>query len=333
MSIPRPSIFISYSWDSEEHRRWVRGLAERLVSNGVDVRLDQWHISPGDSLTAFMEEQIASCQHTLVICTPSYAVRSGRRRGGVGYEQQIISGQIATGVDRRRFIPILREGTFEEGPNCALPAHFAGIYAIDLREEFAGEASFELLLRAIYDVPLLVPPSLGAMPSFVGAGQRERNRPLRLADIEVDGWQLRSGEALNERSPDTFVIPSAEERYSVQEGDFVKLIFDCGPSPDDEMAPAGERMWVKVGHRSGPYITGALANNPAWIEGHPPLVFGSVVAFLPEHIISLMSCEEMEKAQINTDHSLVPVHSDCAAPSPPDKARNTPKRARGPSKR
>jgi hypothetical protein len=32
-----PECFISYSWDSEAHKDWVRSLATELMSNGVNV--------------------------------------------------------------------------------------------------------------------------------------------------------------------------------------------------------------------------------------------------------------------------------------------------------
>jgi hypothetical protein len=96
-----PSVFISYSWDGVAHRKWVRELATRLVSNGVRVWLDEWHVRAGDSLTAFMERKIATSGHVLVVCTPQYARKANTRRGGVGYEQQIISGRIAAGIQRR----------------------------------------------------------------------------------------------------------------------------------------------------------------------------------------------------------------------------------------
>jgi len=70
----------------------VRELASRLVTNGVRVWLDEWQVRAGDSLTAFMERKIAASGHVLVICTPQYARRANARLGGVGYEQQIISG-------------------------------------------------------------------------------------------------------------------------------------------------------------------------------------------------------------------------------------------------
>ena len=39
-------VFISYSWDSDAHKEWVRQLGERLVTNGVEVILDQWKLLP-----------------------------------------------------------------------------------------------------------------------------------------------------------------------------------------------------------------------------------------------------------------------------------------------
>ncbi|MHC2018041.1 toll/interleukin-1 receptor domain-containing protein [Methylobacterium sp. CM6247] len=82
-----PSAFISYSWDDDDHKTWVRELSERLVINGVQVFLDQWHVKLGDSLTEFMERKLSECDFALVICTPNYRSRSQARRGGVGYEQ------------------------------------------------------------------------------------------------------------------------------------------------------------------------------------------------------------------------------------------------------
>jgi hypothetical protein len=37
-----PTVFISYSWDDEAHKGWVRQLATQLRHDGVDTRLDHW---------------------------------------------------------------------------------------------------------------------------------------------------------------------------------------------------------------------------------------------------------------------------------------------------
>jgi hypothetical protein len=52
---PTPSAFLSYSWESEAHREWVRAFATQLRNDGVNIALDQWEVHPGDQLPAFME--------------------------------------------------------------------------------------------------------------------------------------------------------------------------------------------------------------------------------------------------------------------------------------
>jgi TIR domain len=44
---PAPKTFISYSWDDDAHKEWVKQLATRLRADGVDVTLDRWHAAPG----------------------------------------------------------------------------------------------------------------------------------------------------------------------------------------------------------------------------------------------------------------------------------------------
>ena len=53
-----PKAFISYSWDDDNHKRWVSDLATRLREDGVETILDQWHAVPGDQLPQFMEREI-----------------------------------------------------------------------------------------------------------------------------------------------------------------------------------------------------------------------------------------------------------------------------------
>jgi hypothetical protein len=42
-----PSVFLSYSHDSEAHKAWVRKLVADLRAQGVDATLDQWDLRPG----------------------------------------------------------------------------------------------------------------------------------------------------------------------------------------------------------------------------------------------------------------------------------------------
>ena len=271
-----PSVFISYSWDSAIHKKWVCQLAERLIRNGVRVWVDQLNLHPGESLTRFMEEKIKSSGHVLVICTPPYARKANKRVGGVGYEQQIISGRIAAGISRRKFIPIVRAGEIALGPRCAIPDHFIGIYALDMRGKRLRASVFEDLLRTIFNTKRLIHTS----PTWMNAGL------IRLPSLRLDGWQLLSGVESHRRAPKTFQIPSERQRTKLKTGDIAKLIFDI-KEPDGVF---GERMWVAVTGTSGPYYLGDLRNQP--FAAQTNLKWGSQIVFLPEHVIDIVPLAE-----------------------------------------
>ena len=114
-------VFISYSRDNDDHKNWVRELAARLRSDGIDVTLDQWHLVPGDQLPEFMERSVRGSDYVLIICTYKYKERSNNRQGGVGYEGDIITAEFMATRNHRKFIPILRQQPWEDSaPNWLL---------------------------------------------------------------------------------------------------------------------------------------------------------------------------------------------------------------------
>ena len=291
-----PKVFISYSWDSDAHKEWVRHLAERLVANGVEVTLDQWKLTLGQSLTQFMEAAIVDSDYIVVVCTPNYSSRSIARTGGVGYEQQIISGRIVAGLPREKFIPVVREGDFQPGAECAIPAMFSGTFALDMRDPEREDASLETLLRAIYRRPLYEAPRRGNPPQWLDSTAEDPRGiempAVRLATMDLDGWELRSGLAQHHRSPQTFEMPSERERRTLEKGDIVKLMFDIRLPVEDksDTEPSGliERMWVIVTGKVGPYYLGKLDNVPLTSDEQENLGSGDEVIFLPEHVIDII---------------------------------------------
>ena len=111
MDQSRPVIFVSYSWDSENHREWVLKLANDLVSQyGVDVILDQYELSAGRDLVHFMESSIERASKVVVVLNPNYKIKAEARKGGVGAEYSMISQGIFNVQSSDKFVPILREG-------------------------------------------------------------------------------------------------------------------------------------------------------------------------------------------------------------------------------
>lgn len=140
-----PKVFISYSWEEDAHKEWVRALADALLENGVDANLDQYDLSLGDRLPQFMEQSITEADYVLIICTPTYKKKSDTREGGAGYEGHIISGELFSLGNERKFIPIIRKGDVKS----AMPNFLSGKLAIDLTESNYYETNFKDLLTTL----------------------------------------------------------------------------------------------------------------------------------------------------------------------------------------
>lgn len=140
-----PKVFISYSWDDENHKEWVLNFATRLKNDGINVILDQWHAKPGDQLPEFMERAVKDSQFVLCICTPGYKKKSEKRGGGAGYEGHIITGEMFTHRNQRKFIPILRSGKWKG----AAPSWMIGKVYIDLFGNPYSEKNYKELLMTL----------------------------------------------------------------------------------------------------------------------------------------------------------------------------------------
>lgn len=151
-----PTTFISYAWESEELKSWVKDLATQLRSNGIDAKLDQWEVVPGDQMPHFMEKSVRDNDFVLIVCTPKYKTKSENRIGGVGYEGDIMTAEVLQNSNHRKFIPILKSGTKET----ALPAWLKGKYFVDLSNENHYEKNFEDLLTTLLNARETA-PSLG----------------------------------------------------------------------------------------------------------------------------------------------------------------------------
>jgi hypothetical protein len=163
----KPKIFISYSWTNPSHESWVINLAERLVSDGVDVSIDKWDLKEGHDKFNFMETMVKSpdINKVLIILDKKYSEKADQRAGGVGTETQIISPNIYSNVSQEKFIPVVSER--DEDGNGFIPAYLKGRIYIDLSEQEHYETNYENLLRNIYKRPAYSKPKIGKAPSYL----------------------------------------------------------------------------------------------------------------------------------------------------------------------
>ena len=170
-----PKVFISYSHDSPEHKRWVSKLATKLCDEGVDAIFDQWNFSSDKDLTQFMEAGIRDSDRILVICTDSYVRKANAGEGSVGYESMIVTKKLVEDLGTNKFIPIVRQALGED----KTPAFLGKRVYIDFTDEEQFDEKFDELLHERLQVPVVQKPLVPYIESL-----RVKNyRALR--DVEL----------------------------------------------------------------------------------------------------------------------------------------------------
>ncbi|MDE0112340.1 MAG: toll/interleukin-1 receptor domain-containing protein [Albidovulum sp.] len=130
-----PSVFVSYSRDSEDHKAWVLQLATRLRHNGVGTKLDRWNLDPGQDVAAFIERGLSKSNRVLCKCSENYVRKANSKEGGVGYEKRTMTAELMADLDTDWVIPEIRDNT----GNALVPTFPGGCRYVDFREDLTYE--------------------------------------------------------------------------------------------------------------------------------------------------------------------------------------------------
>jgi hypothetical protein len=159
-----PFVFISYSHDSDEHKAWVRQLATDLRANGIDAVLDQWDLSPGQDVAAFMQRGVSKSDRVLMVCSDTYVKKSDGGLGGVAYERLIVTGELVANIDTKKFLPLIRNNSGSQ----KTPAFLGPRLYIDFTRDEDYNSKLVDLVRELHGTPAVAKPPLGSNP-FSGA--------------------------------------------------------------------------------------------------------------------------------------------------------------------
>lgn len=153
------SVFISYSHDSDAHREFVRGIADRLRADGLNCQIDQYiNGFPPEGWQRWMETQVEQADFVLLVCTETYLKRyrgqdaDGGR--GVNFEGVVISQTLYDHYYRNtKFIPVIPEtGSLDHVP---LPLKGFSTYVLP--------RDYTPLYRVLTDQPATPAPEIGEL--------------------------------------------------------------------------------------------------------------------------------------------------------------------------
>jgi hypothetical protein len=152
-------VFISYSGTAAQQKEWVAELGTFLRTNGIDARLDQWHLRNGMDLPQWMTNELDLAERVIVVTDSRYAERADKRLGGIGWETMLIQGDIAQlPPESRKYLVIVREKNFSEG----IPRYLQTKFCMHWVENGDERTLRDNLLKELYDVELA--PPIGVPP-------------------------------------------------------------------------------------------------------------------------------------------------------------------------
>ncbi len=155
-------VFISYSGTSPLHKKWVAEFAAHLRSNGLDARLDQWHLRGGMDLPQWMANELQLADRVIIITDSRYTERADGRVGGVGWETMLIQGDMSSrSAEDYRYIVVVREDHFSSG----VPIYLKTKYCIHWTSDGDESQLQSELLKELYNIEKA--PPIGEPPVFV----------------------------------------------------------------------------------------------------------------------------------------------------------------------
>jgi hypothetical protein len=147
---PEFNVFYQYTSNTDE-AEWVKNLAPFLIDNGIQARLDKFHLRRGMDLPQWMCNELSLAQKVIVICDETYKLKADGRLGGVGWETMIIQGDVANlPPDSTKYQVIVRTEDIREG----MPFYLRTKYAFHAPPSDRGNSFQAELLRELLDLPL-----------------------------------------------------------------------------------------------------------------------------------------------------------------------------------
>lgn len=159
--VKAPRVFISYTGENPANRSWVKELACALRRNGVNARLDLFHLRPGQDLPQWMTNELLMADKVLLICDKYYVKKADARKGGVGWETMIIQGDMLSDTRSCKYICIVREKRFDKG----LPLFMKSKYSLQWTDGDIPEEGLQELLCQLFECS--AEPEIGEVPAFI----------------------------------------------------------------------------------------------------------------------------------------------------------------------
>lgn len=143
------SVFVSYSWESDEHKDRVISFVEFLRNKGFEADMDVKFMQEETALdfNRLMHKGILEYDKVIVILSETYKNKAESFEGGVGKEYKFITGDIENNPNK--YVLTSFETISSALLNKIAPAEFKGREVVDLAKD--ENSNFERLFSKLTD--------------------------------------------------------------------------------------------------------------------------------------------------------------------------------------
>ena len=240
-----PKLFVSYSHDGDEHKKWVLKLSTDLRQHmGVDVILDQWDLRIGSDLSLFMEQGLSNASLVLCVCSEEYVRKANAGVRGVGYERMIIVQSMLNDTNVDFIIPIVRNNRSVN----KTPRFLGTKLYIDFMNDSQYLDKLSDLVARIYDEDISKKPPIGISPY--------NNEIAKQVDLKtkIDKTQYHSP-AMKGSVSFNYTNNCGICTIGTGEYEFITRWSTCGSNSIHAYRDSVKEIGYKLGYKSFPSLT------------------------------------------------------------------------------
>lgn len=188
-----PKVFISYSYDSDEHIVWIEELVNKLRRNaGVNATIDKFLLNKTIDLDEIMIRGFKESDKIVIVLTKNYASKAEDTDGdtGVRFEARLATIITRNNALKNKLIFIKRDSScdFKE----VFPFIFQDHYAIEMSNDSDFEEKFKELYHRLWNKPFNEPVPIGENP-FEQNKNIQINNKLEICGVNVHRVIEKSG--------------------------------------------------------------------------------------------------------------------------------------------
>ncbi len=168
-------VFVTYSWDNEEHNDKVLSFTNFLRDKGFIAEVDKL-VSQKESATDFykmMHQAMTDYKKVIIVLSKGYKEKANSFKGGVGTEYSLIIKDIEENTNKYILV------SFDEISNAIAPLNLQGRHIIDLSDK----GNLNELFAKLMDEEIIEFSEIGAIKPLVN---KKKIKPFELEEKNIE---------------------------------------------------------------------------------------------------------------------------------------------------